>query len=47
MENILKNVPKKEIERLQAARSKVAKLQSQLADRENGIADTKRKIEAV
>lgn len=47
MENILKNVPKKEIERLQAARSKVAKLQSQLADRENGIADTKRKIEAL
>lgn len=47
MENIISSIPKKEIERLQAARSKVAKLQSQLADRQVGITDTKRKIEAL
>ena len=47
MESILKNVSKKEIERLTASRAKVQKLQSQLADRENGIADTRRKLAAM
>ena len=47
MENILKNIPKKEIEKLQAARAKLQKLKDQLADRENGIADTKRKLSSM
>jgi len=37
-------VSKKELEKLQAARAKVDKLKGQLADRENGIADTRRKL---
>ena len=44
MENIISAIPKKEIEKLQASRAKVQKLKDQLADRENGIADTKRKL---
>ncbi len=47
MENILKNIPKKEIEKLQAARAKVDKLKGQLADRETAVSDTRRKIEAL